>query len=179
MRVRGCVKLPLLLSRLLQAADKMAKLTAALCLSCASAMVYQNPTAVTARRTGVSFLPVKLQSGNSKATLQNSSHVRIAREARSGQRPGTAPQHNSTSAALCVVCEGKNLLDRAGRGARSREPRARARGREQAAENVKKTPPQDTTIERAEAGNKIEQGKMKRTDERLDGPARLRRRFSW
>ncbi len=61
---------------------KMARLTAALCLSCASAMSYHNPVKAP-QRTGTSFLPVKLQSGNSKETNQNSSHARIAREARS------------------------------------------------------------------------------------------------
>ena len=61
---------------------KMARLTAALCLSCASAMSYHNPVKAP-QRTGTSFLPVKLQSGNSKETNKNSSHARIAREARS------------------------------------------------------------------------------------------------
>ena len=60
----------------------MARLTAALCLSCASAMSYHNPVKAP-QRTGTSFLPVKLQSGNSKETNKNSSHARIAREARS------------------------------------------------------------------------------------------------
>ena len=60
----------------------MARLTAALCLSCASAMSYHNPVKAP-QRTGTSFLPVKLQSGNSKETNKNSSHERIAREARS------------------------------------------------------------------------------------------------
>ena len=63
-------------------ADTMARLTAALCLSCASAMSYHNPVKAP-QRTGTSFLPVKLQSGNSKETNKNSSHARIAREARS------------------------------------------------------------------------------------------------
>ena len=122
----------------------MAKLAAALCLSCASAMVYTNPTAVTPRRTGVSFLPVKLQSETQRQHLQNSSHARIAREARSAtlQRcPGTAPQRNSTSAAHdASSARGKNLLDRAGRGARSERPRARRATRASSRKREKNAP---------------------------------------
>ena len=110
---------------------KMAKLTAALCLSCASAMVYTNPTSVTARRTRVSFLPVNCRVATQRKHLQNSSHARIAREARSAtlQRcPGTAPRLDSTSAAHdASSARGKSAgqSHRAGRGARSERPRAR------------------------------------------------------
>jgi hypothetical protein len=122
----------------------MAKLTAALCLSCASAMVYNNPTAVTPRRTGVSFLPVQLQSETQRQHLQNSSHARIAREARSAtlQRcPGTAPRRNSTSVAHhASSARGKNLLNRAGRGARSERPRARRETRASSRKREKTAP---------------------------------------
>ena len=78
------------------AADKMAKLTAALCLSCASAMVYTNPTSVTPRRTGVSFLPVKLQSGNSKETFAK--FVAHTHRERSAQHDaGVVPRHRSAA----------------------------------------------------------------------------------
>ena len=74
----------------------MAKLTAALCLGCASAMVYTNPTAVTARRTGVSFLPVKLQSGNSKETFAK--FVARTHRERSAQRDNIkVPRHRSAA----------------------------------------------------------------------------------
>ena len=55
----------------------------------------------------------------------------------------------------------KKSLDRAGRGARG-EPRARRETRASSRKREKNAPPRDTTIERAEAGNKIEQGKMKK-----------------
>ena len=79
----------------------MAKLTAALCLSCASAMVYNNPTAVTPRRTGVSFLPVQLQSGNSKETFAK--FVAHTHRERSAQHDaGVVPRHRS--AAQSHIC---------------------------------------------------------------------------
>ena len=78
------------------AATIMAKLTAALCLSCASAMVYNNPTAVTPRRTGVSFLPVQLQSGNSKETFAK--FVARTHRERSAQRDTIkVPRHRSAA----------------------------------------------------------------------------------
>ena len=74
----------------------MAKLTAALCLSCASAMVYTNPTSVTPRRTGVSFLPVQLQSGNSKETFAK--FVARTHRERSAQRDTMkVPRHRSAA----------------------------------------------------------------------------------
>jgi hypothetical protein len=128
------------------AADNMAKLTAALCLSCASAMVYQNPTAVTARRTGVSFLPVRQLRPTQRKHLQNSSHTRIAREARSTTLawcPGTAPRRNSTSVAHdASSARGKSAgqSHRAGRGARSERPRARRETRASSRKREKTAP---------------------------------------
>ena len=65
-------------------------------------MVYHNPTAVQARRTGTSFLPVRQLRRTQRKHLQNSSHARIAREARSAtlsHHRGTAPRRDATSAA--------------------------------------------------------------------------------
>ena len=68
----------------------MARLAAAVCLSCASAMVYHNPTAVQSRRTGTSFLPV-----NCRAATQRK-HFKIrrtnaSREKRAARRYNGAP----------------------------------------------------------------------------------------
>ena len=85
----------------------MAKLTAALCLSCASAMVYTNPTSVTQRRTGVSFLPVQLQSGNSKETFAK--FVARTHRERSAQRDTIkVPRHRS--AARCHICRDRRVV---------------------------------------------------------------------
>ena len=74
----------------------MAKLTAALCLSCASAMVYNNPTAVTPRRTGVSFLPVRQLCQDSKETFAK--FVARTHRERSAQRDTMkVPRHRSAA----------------------------------------------------------------------------------
>ena len=124
----------------------MAKLAAALCLSCASAMVYHNPTAVQSRRTGTSFLPVNCRAATQRKHLQNSSHARIAREARSTTLawcPGTVPRRNPTSAAHdASSARGKSAgqSHRAGRGARSERPRARRETRASSRKREKTAP---------------------------------------
>ena len=84
----------------------MARLTAALCLSCASAMSYHNPVKPP-QRTGTSFLPVKLQSGNSKETKQK--FVARTHRERSAQRDAiTPPRHRS--AARCHICRDRRVV---------------------------------------------------------------------
>ena len=85
---------------------KMARLTAALCLSCASAMSYHNPVKAP-QRTGTSFLPVKLQSGNSKETKQK--FVARTHRERSAQRDAIeVPRHRS--AARCHICRDRRVV---------------------------------------------------------------------
>ena len=84
----------------------MARLTAALCLSCASAMSYHNPVKPP-QRTGTSFLPVKLQSGNSKETKQK--FVARTHRERSAQRDAIeVPRHRS--AARCHICRDRRVV---------------------------------------------------------------------
>ena len=123
----------------------MARLTAALCLSCASAMSYHNPVKAP-QRTGTSFLPVNCRAATQRKQNKNSSHARIAREARSTTLawcPGTAPRRNSTSVAHdASSARGKSAgqSHRAGRGARSERPRARRETRASSRKREKTAP---------------------------------------
>ena len=125
-------------------------------------MVYHNPTAVTPRRTGVSFLLCGRLRQTQRQHLQNSSHARIAREAQhdAGVVPGTVRGAIPHLLRLARRLPRANLLDRASAGARSRRESARAARR--ASRKREKPPRAGSRPSSAEAGNKIEQGKMKK-----------------
>ena len=119
----------------------MAKLTAALRLSCASAMVYNNPTAVTPRRTGVSFLPVQCRVATKETFAK---FVARTHRERSAARHYKVPRHRSAAQfhicrAARLVCEEKSAGQSRSRRAQ-REPRARRETRASSRKREKTAP---------------------------------------